>query len=100
MRNVPFHALFAEDNLNPNESWTEHPRDLVSAAEIVLAVDVMTGTQALIYGRGVLEGIVAGSIIKGVEVLGVELDMETDELERLVALVRVAKGHDDYQAAH
>jgi hypothetical protein len=26
-------------------------------------------------------------------------DMNTDELERLIAVVRVVKGHDDYQAA-
>jgi hypothetical protein len=31
------------------------------------------------------------------KVFGVELDMDSDELERLVALVRVVKGHDDYQ---
>lgn len=59
----------------------------------------MSGNKALVYGRSVLEGIAARGVAPGVEVLSVELDMETDELERLVALVRVVKGHDDYQAA-
>ncbi len=98
MRTAPFHALFAADNVNPNESFDENPRDIVSAAEVIFAIDVMSGHKALVFGRDVLEGIATGGVAQAVETVGVELDMETDELERLVALVRVVKGHDDYQA--
>lgn len=97
MKTVPFHALFAEDNIGPNESLAPHPADVVASADVVLAQDVMTGRQALVYGRSVLGAIAAGGQAAEVAVLAVELDMDTDELERLVALVRVVKGHDDYQ---
>lgn len=96
MITVPFHALFAEDNINPNEDLPGHPGKFVTTADVVLAQDVMSGHQALVYGRSVLKRIAAGEAID-VEVLAVELDMDTDELERLIALVRVLKGHDDYQ---
>ncbi len=98
MQTVPFHALFAADNVNPNDSFGGNPRDVVSAAEVIFAIDVMSDHEAIVFGREVLEGIAAGGVAHGIETLGVELDMETDELERLVALVRVVKGHDDYQA--
>lgn len=98
MRTIPFHALFAPDNLSPNDDLAENPRDIVSAAKVILAVDVMSGDRSLVFGRELLERIAAADIAQGAEVLGVELDMETDELEHLVALVRVVKGHDDYQA--
>jgi len=97
MTPLPFHALFAEDNINPNEDLARHPADVVASADVVLAQDVMTGRQALVYGRKVLEAIAAGRQADALAVLAVELDMDTDELERLVALVRVIKGHDDYQ---
>jgi len=97
MRTIPIHALFAEDNINPNEELACDPSELMAAVEVVFAVDVMSGGRALVYGKDVLEDIVATGQSRPVQVLGVELDMETDELERLVALVRVVKGHDDYR---
>jgi len=99
MRTIPIHALFAEDNINPNEDAAHDPREIVSAADVIFSVDVMSGHRALVFGKGVLEDIVATGHSRPVQALGVELDMETDELERLVALVRVVKGHDDYQSA-
>lgn len=72
-------------------------RDVVASADVVLAQDVMTGRQAVVYGRNVLEAIAASGQADELAVLAVELDMDTDELERLVALVRVIKGHDEYQ---
>jgi len=97
MATIPIHALFAEDNINPNEEWEIDPRQLVDSADVVLAVDVMTGNKALVYGRSALEEIAQSGKGRKLEVLEVELDMETDELERLLALMRVMKGHDDYQ---
>lgn len=97
MTTLPIHALFAEDDIGPNESLAPHPADVVASADVVLAQDVMTGRQALVYGRSVLEAIAASRQADELAVLVVELDMDTDELERLIALVRVVKGHDDYQ---
>ena len=31
MRTVPIHALFAEDNVNPNEESDRHPREMPDA---------------------------------------------------------------------
>lgn len=97
MTTLPIHALFAQDNVSPNETLPRHPADVVASADVVLAQDVMTGRQALVYGRSVLEAIAAGGQADEVAVLAVELDMDTDELERLIALVRVVKGGDDYK---
>jgi integrase len=72
---------------------------MIAAAEVVFAVDVMSGDRALVLGRGLLERIAAGGVTQGVEVLDVELDMETDELERLVALVQVVTSNDYLVAA-
>jgi hypothetical protein len=99
MQTVPFHALFAADNLNPNAHLGRDPSAVVASADVVLAQDVMTGRQSLIYGRKLLEMIVASGKGEEAEFLAVELDLDTDELERLIALVRVIKGHDDYQPA-
>jgi hypothetical protein len=99
MQTIPIHALLAEDGINPNEDLDRHPRDIVSSADVVLAQDVMSGRQALVYGRTLLETIAAGKLVDGVEVLAVELDMDSTELETLVALVQVVKGRDDYQPA-
>ena len=94
---ISIHALFAEDGINPNPESADDPREIVARADVVFAVDVMTGKKALVFGRSVLERIVAGGAAEPAQVLEVELDMKTDELERLVALTRVVKGHDDYR---
>lgn len=98
MLTISIHALFAADGINPNDDVEPHPRDLMTSAEVVVAVDVMSGRESLLFGRRILEQVVAGSLDRDPVVLKVELDMETDDLERMLALIRVTKGHDDYRA--
>jgi hypothetical protein len=98
MLTIPIHALFAADGINPNDDVEPHPRDLMTNAEVVVAVDVMSGRESLLFGRRILERVVAGSLDRDPVVLKVELDMETDDLERMTALTRVMKGHDDYRS--
>jgi hypothetical protein len=99
MKTIPIHALFAEDGINPNEKLTPDPRHVMADAEVVVAVDVMSGNESLMYGRRILERVVAGTLDRDPEVLKVELDMETDDLERLAALVQVTKGFHEYRAS-
>lgn len=96
---IPIHALFAADQASPNDALETDPRELISTADIVIAVDVMTRNKSLVYGRRILEGIIASGKSKPVVVLPVELDMETDELERLLVLLEIVKGHHDYASS-
>ena len=48
------------------------------------------------FRKEALEAMAKGKA-RSVKVLRIGLDQETDELEKLIALVRVVKGHDDYQ---
>jgi hypothetical protein len=93
---VSIHALFAADSINPNPELD--PRPALAAVEVILGVDVMTGREFLVYGRDALERIVRSRRPTPMRMLKVELDQETNELERLLALVRLTKGHDDYRS--
>ena len=92
---IPFAAIFAEDDINPNPS--ADPRPALNAAQVVLGVDVMSGREFLVYGRQELERI--GKTGKGTKlaILRIGIDQETDELERLCALMLVVKGRFDYE---
>jgi thymidine kinase len=99
MKTISIHALFAADSIKPNESLNVHPRELMASADVILGVDVISQDEALFFGRRTLEQVAAGTESREVSVLKVELDMDTDEVERLAALVQVVKGHHDYQAS-
>jgi hypothetical protein len=91
---IPIAALF-DHALGPN--LADDPRGLLQSADVIVAVDVMSQAEALIYGREALTRISKSREADELGVMKVGLDVETDELERLIALVRVIKGHDDYR---
>src|SRR5262249_38520381 len=93
---VSIHALFAADGINPNPEFD--PRPALAAVEVILGVDVMTGREFLVYGRDALERVVRSGRPMPMRVLKVGLDQETDELERLIALVLITKGRHDYRS--
>jgi hypothetical protein len=95
---IPIHALFAADGINPNPEHADEIRQALHDAEVIFGVDVMSQHEFLVYGRHVPQQVLDTGQERDVHVLRIGLDMETDELERLVALVRVVKGHDDYRA--
>jgi len=95
LKRTPIDALFAADNANPNPNW--NPRRDLKDAEVIIGVDVMSQRPFLVYGRDTVERVAAGGRAKKVRALAVELDQETEELERLCALVQVLKGRHDYQ---
>jgi hypothetical protein len=69
---------------------------ILLGADVVYGRDVMTGNEFLVFGRDALEQTRAGKpdILR---TLAIEIDQATDELEMLIALMRVQKGRDDYE---
>lgn len=88
---VPIAALF-DDQLGPNLS--ADPRHALQAAQVILGVDVMSGRQFVLYGR---ERLGESRTPSPVRMLRIAVDQETDELEKLLALVQTIKGKHDYQ---
>jgi len=93
---IPIEALFDETWTGPNLS--KDPRKAFADAQVIFGVDVMSQCEFLVYGKKVLEEIVKSGTSQKLYTIHVAIDQETDELEKLLALVQVVKGHDDYQA--
>ena len=91
---IPIDALFG-DGMSPN--LASDPRRCLRDAEIVFGVDWMTEHEFIVYGRESLKEIARAGEPKALAVLRIGLDQETDELEKLIALIRAVKGKDDYQ---
>ena len=87
VRGVPFHGLLGRG--------FGDPEGLVAAAQVVVAVDVMTGDQLVVYGEVALfpTEFLGGSAV--LRVLAVELDFDTGEVDTLAALVEAVKGDHD-----
>lgn len=81
---VPFYALMG---------WGfGDPDGVVARAQVVLAVDVMSRRELLVYGQAALFPVeFAGQAA----VLAVELDHDTSEVDALAALVELVKGDHD-----
>lgn len=93
---VPIDALF-DEGVGPNLSGEHDPRESLATADVILGVDVMTEREFLVYGRDALEDVTEGGEPRPMVVLRVGLDQETDELEKLIALVQTTRGRNDYQ---
>jgi len=90
---IPIEALFSE-NIEPNLTWD--PMQALCSAGVILGVDVKSRREFLVHGKETLEAMARGEP-RRVRVLRIGLDQETDELEKLIALIRVAKEQDDYR---
>jgi hypothetical protein len=87
LRGIPFHGLLG---------WGfGDPEKLVAAAQVVLAVDVMTAAQLVVYGEVALFPTEFLGWSAEFRVLAVELDFDTEEVDTLAALVEVVKGDHD-----
>ncbi|HWB13398.1 MAG TPA: hypothetical protein VG826_29505 [Pirellulales bacterium] len=64
-------------------------------AEVILAVDTMTGNRRLMYGKEVLTEIVETGVTQSLPTLYVEIDEPTDDLEKLAAAILAVKGKCD-----
>jgi hypothetical protein len=90
---IPIEALF-DESLGPNLS--SDPRLALHKANVIIGVDVMNQREFLVYGRNTLKRIVASGVAELVPVLRIGLDQDSDELEKLLALVQIIKGQHDY----
>jgi hypothetical protein len=91
---VPIHALYDANGLRPRSA--DDPRPALDAAEVILGVDVKSGDQFLVYGREARRGAAGGALAMALRVLRVELDLDTQELELLCAMVAAVKGRHEY----
>jgi hypothetical protein len=76
-----------------------HPRDLLLSTDVILAVDTNSNHEALVYGRDFLEQSARTGGARDGNTLRVEIDMDTDEVEQLTALVTVVKVRHDYRSS-
>jgi hypothetical protein len=90
-------ALFDETGVGKNRAAGFDPFDLVAAADVILGVDTGSGHEFVLFGRPAWERAAGDEGDAAGRVLRVELDQATDDLERMVALVRLLKGRDDYR---
>lgn len=72
------------------------PWEVIENAEVVIGRDIANHNEFLIYGRKFLENVAGGDGRGKVRVVGVELDRETQQLEKLIAVVKAVKGSHDY----
>lgn len=87
LRGVAFHGFLGWGFGNPER--------IVASADLVIAVDVMTKRQILVFGEVAMFPVEFGGISQVFQVLAVELDLDTDEVDTLATLVEFVKGDHD-----
>ena len=73
-------------------------RTAFETAEVIFGVDVATGQETLVFGRGALEMVTVTGVEDRLRVLRVSIDGAGDELELLIAACEAYRGHHDYEA--
>ena len=86
---IPIHAIFGRSHAEANPARDHRPA--LRAADLIFGRDVDSGHEFLVYGRDALDGRT-----REFGIVVVELDMETTELETLLALVTCLRGRHDY----
>lgn len=92
---IAVNALFGK-GMEPNMSADYE--QFIENADVIFGVDVMSEREFLVYGRKALRDNAISGQVKTLAVTRVALDQETEELEKLVALIRILRGSDDYLA--
>src|SRR5579864_2249585 len=96
---IPINALFDVTGSRPNEHADFDVRKTLRAADVIVGRDVMTGHEFILYGRDAVERIAAsGDDSEDAGVIVISLDQDSDDLERIIALVKTIKGRHDYRA--
>ncbi len=94
---VSLRALLAKDGISLNEQADIDARRLLESADVILAIDAVSRHEFLMFGPPASESTSVTGTAASLAVLFVEIDQDTDELERLAALVLAIKGRCDYQ---
>ena len=95
----PLEAFFAPSDATGSVNPNPEMRPLLNA-DIIIGRDVMSGGEFVVYGRTLLRQKAAGDTSDDYDILFIEIDQgkETDELEKLCAMVEVVKGRHEYEA--
>ncbi len=93
---IPLEAFFGEGR--DTQAKAEY-RQLLAAADVVLGIDLIRGTQSIVFGSLSLEELVRTGQSNILGVVNVGLGQEAIGLEKLAALVHDIKGHNEYCAA-
>lgn len=97
---VSLHALFDEKG-RPNRDAAFDPVEVIATADIVLGEDVADPSKRFAaFGKERLARLTASAVdgmvnVAGVRTVWVEIDIDTDEYDRLIELVTDIKGPDD-----
>jgi hypothetical protein len=90
--------MFDETGVRPNPDHDPPPHMLVQFANVVIGRDRKSGNEFLVYGRERFYRFDDASEDADRFTAIIELDQETDDLERLLALVEVLKGRHEYRS--
>jgi hypothetical protein len=86
-------AVFASDGINPNPALDT--ARVLMVADVIVAVDVMCRNRLPMLGRKEVQEIIDSGQSKDLRVLHIERDLDTTELELLIALLLGVKGRCD-----
>lgn len=87
LRGIPFHGFLG---------WGfGDPERIVGSADLVIAIDVMTKCQILVFGEVAMFPVEFAGASQLFRVLAVELDLDTDEVDTLATLIEFVKGDHD-----
>ena len=84
---ISFNDLFEESGHNAST--------LINDADAILGIDRLSSEQIVLFGREVLKQF--QSLSRTCTILEVVLDTRSDELERLLAFVKLHKGHHEFR---
>jgi len=73
-------------------------RTAFETADVIFGVDVVSGREILVFGRGAQQTIAVTGMEDRLRVLRVSIDGAGDELELLIAACEAYRGHHDYEA--
>ncbi len=79
----------------PLQTLLKNKRDpgaALAGVAVIIAQDVGTGAKVVVFGRELLEDIARTKVRHAVKVLIVEVNFESDDLERLNTLIDFVKG--------
>jgi len=83
--------------LDPNPTM----QPTLQTADLIFGRDVKIGSTFLVFARDVLHAIANSRVARPVRGLVIDIDQgkDSDELEKLIAMIRIVKGRDDYLAS-
>lgn len=90
---IPIRSLLDEEQ--GASAGTDYRR-MLARAEVILGIDVARQREFTVFGTPAMEETIRIGKQQALRTVRIELDAESDELEKLVALVRSVKGRYGY----